>query len=75
MQKCMPVASKRINIQRTYTIIIDFGEAYFREDDESNEDWDAILKGNWDVDAVRQVLVRIGWASRKHCDRVRDTPP
>ena len=52
----------------THTIIIDFGEAYFREDDESDEEWDEILKGNWDV-AVRQVLVRKGWASRKLCDR------
>lgn len=59
----------------THTIIIDFGEAYFREDDDSDEEWDEILKGNWDVDAVRQVLVWKGWASRKLCDRLRDAPP
>jgi predicted Ser/Thr protein kinase len=60
----------------THTIIIDFGEAYFREDDESDEEQDEILKGNWDVDAVRQVLVRkVGRREKSVIVYVRMHPP
>jgi tRNA A-37 threonylcarbamoyl transferase component Bud32 len=47
----------------THAVIIDFGEAYFRED-ESDEEWDEIVKENWDVHAIKQILVRKGWELR-----------
>jgi serine/threonine protein kinase len=47
----------------TRAVIIDFGEAYFREDGDSDQEWNEIVKGSGDAGAIKRVLTWKGWES------------
>jgi hypothetical protein len=48
----------------THAVIIDFGHAYYREDGDSDQEWNDIVKENGDVGAFKRLLVWKGWASK-----------